>query len=87
MGTGAIRMPNASQMAKWRSYPGTGQSHATSPSCPQGASPKAPNSMYRTMASYMAVRLALPNTMTFSGSSSSSVAMSRFASGMPSSTP
>ncbi len=88
MGTGIISMPNSSVIAEVAVVAGSGAEplHRRAAG-PTARSPACRTSRQRATASYMSVRLALPSTMTFSGSSSSMQAMNRFASGRPSSTP
>ena len=63
------------------------QIHFTVSSLPHGSEPSVPNIQQRATVSYMMLRLALPNTMTLSGSSSSMQAMNSLASGRPNPTP
>ena len=60
MGTLIISMPKYSVMAKWRSYPGTGQRNFTLSSLHQGVLPMTPWVMDREMVSYITFKLEFP---------------------------
>ena len=85
-GTLIISMPKCSVIAKWRSYPGTGQMNLIL-DLPHGSQPPKPNCMPLWMVSYIKLSELLPPTKTSEGSSPRISANSLRISGTPSRPP